>query len=515
MSMRQGLHMGQRMSLTQTLTPQMRMNLELIQAPILEAVQQLEQQVMVNPWLERDEKATDPRFVRDADVVAATTRTARQEADFQESEAWLDPVAASPWTHEEFPADETTGVIAVAQISPYEQLEAQVRELDIKRPIMELAIKLLQSLDSHGFLPPPEEKRDFEVLGLTPIEEWRERLKEDPDAWLLAALELRPEDRPRLDEVLKVLRFQLEPPGVGACDQSHSFLIQLERQGKQDTLAARIIREKVLADIKPRNLDQVARKLGVTTNELHKALEDLHRLYRSPLSLLDQSMEPTRYPDLTVEKIDNEWQVNLSHPLSGRYRYRETKIPRKNALEKELVEPADDPAETLRRLRTMRQDARMLVRATEYRDRTLYEIGTTLVREQSEFLDRGEEALKPLLQKELAEKLGLNEATVSRILKEKYILTPRGLIPLSGFFSRSLTNRSGEKVSNKSIMDSLSRLIAEEENPESPWSDQELSAILKQRGTTISRRTVTKYRMILKIGAAGDRKAQRKIQDAM
>jgi RNA polymerase sigma-54 factor len=364
-------------------------------------------------------------------------------------------------------------------------------------------------------LPPPEEERDFEVLGLLPIDEWRARLKEDPDAWLLGALELKPEDRPLLDEVLQVLRFQLDPPGVGAYNQSHSFLIQLERQGKQDSLAARLIREDVLADIKPRNLDQVARKIGVTTAELHKALEDLHRLYRSPLSLLDQSLEPTRYPDLTVEKIDNEWQVNLSHPLSGRYRYRETKIPRKNVLEKELVEPSDDPAETLRRLRTMRQDARMLVRATEYRDRTLYEIGTTLVREQSEFVERGEEALKPLLQKELAEKLGLNEATVSRILKDKFILTPRGLIPLSGFFSRSLTNRRGEKVSNKSIMDVLSRVISEEENPESPWSDQELSVILKQRGTAISRRTVTKYRMILKIGAAGDRKAQRRIQDSM
>ena len=157
----------------------------------------------------------------------------------------------------------------------------------------------------------------------------------------------------------------------------------------------------------------------------------------------------------------------------------------------------------------------MLFRAAVYHDRTLYEIGATLVREQSEFLERGEEALEPLLQKELAEKLGLNEATVSRILKDKFILTPRGLIPLSAFFSRSLTNRRGEKVSNKSIMDALSRLISEEEDPENPWSDQELSAILKQRGTTISRRTVTKYRMILKIGAAGDRKAQRKIQDAM
>jgi RNA polymerase sigma-54 factor len=154
------------------------------------------------------------------------------------------------------------------------------------------------------------------------------------------------------------------------------------------------------------------------------------------------------------------------------------------------------------------------VRAAEYRDRTLYEIGTQLVREQIEFLEKGEEALKPLLQKELAERLGLNEATVSRILKDKFILTPRGLLPLNCFFSRAITNKRGEKIANKAIMDSLSRLIAEEEDPEHPWSDQEISSILRARGFPISRRTVTKYRMIMRIGAAGDRKAQRRMQDA-
>jgi RNA polymerase sigma-54 factor len=515
--MRQGLHIGQHLRLTQTLTPQMRMNLELIQAPILEAVQNLEQEVMKNPWLERNEEFTDPRFIRDADRTITRTHTARDEQEYAEKEAWYDPVAATPWTHEEFPADEAPGLVAVATESPYEQLEHQAREANLSHEAMELAVRLLQSLDSHGFLPPPPEE-DLELLGLTPVDEWKARLAENPDSWLMVALELQERDWPIVEEGLRFLRYQLDPPGVGARNQSHSFLIQLERQGKQDSLAARLIRDDVLADIKPRNLDAVAKKLGVTTTELHHGLEDLHRLYRSPLSLLDQTTEPTRYPDLVVDKVDGEWQVNLSHPLAGRYRYRETKIPRKNAMEKEAPSdepPTEDPAETLRRLRAMRQDARMLVRATEYRDRTLYEIGTTLVREQSEFMDKGEEALKPLLQKELAERLGLNEATVSRILKDKFMLTPRGLIPMSAFFSRSIMNKRGEKVANKAVQDALGKLIAEEEDPTKPWSDQEISEILKRRGFPISRRTVTKYRMIMKIGAAGDRKAQRKIQDAV
>jgi RNA polymerase sigma-54 factor len=494
MNMRQGLGLHQRLGLTQTLTPQMRMNLELIQAPILEAVQSLEQQVMDNPWLDRNEEATDPRFIRDADRIPTLTRTPRQEADFQEAEAWFDPVAATPWTHEEFPADDAQGLVAVSTPSPYEQLEVQIRELDLPRPVQDLAVELLPNLDEHGYLP-------FTVDDLA------------------AAFQLKDSDRGNLDQALEVLRYQLDPPGIGSRDQSHSFLIQLERQGKGDSLAARLIREGSLADIKPRNLDAVAKKLGVTGTDLHLALEDLNRLYRSPLSLLDQTIEPTRYPDLIVERVDGEWQVSLSHPLSGRYRYRETKIPRKSAMEKGIGNgseaPDEDPAETLRRLRQMRTDARMLVKATEYRDRTLYEIGTQLVREQREFLERGEEALKPLLQKELAERLGLNEATVSRILKDKFMLTPRGLIPLNGFFSRSILNKRGEKIANKAVMDALVKLLADEEDPNHPWSDQQISALLRQRGFPISRRTVTKYRMIMKLGAAGDRKAQRKIQDAM
>jgi len=493
MNMRQGLTQTLKLGLTQTLTPQMRMNLELIQAPILEAVASLEQQVMDNPWLERNEETTDPRFIRDADRTLITAPTPRQEADFQEAEAWFDPVAATPWTHEEFPADESQGVMAMAIPSPYEQLEVQLRECDLTRDVQELAIQMLQNVDEHGYLPYSEEE-------------------------MMSAFGLKPEERGRLDSALQALRYTLDPPGVGARDQSHSFLIQLERQGKENSLAARLIREGLLSDIKPRNLDAVAKKIGVTTAELHAALEDLHHLYRSPLSLLDQTIEPTRYPDLVVERVDGDWQVSLSHPLSGRYRYRETKIPRKSAMDK-LAEgngqSESDPAETLRRLRLMRQDAKMLVRATEYRDRTLYEIGTELVREQRDFLEKGEEALKPLLQKELAEKLNLNEATVSRILKEKFMLTPRGLIPLSAFFSRSITNKRGEKIANKAVMDALSRLLAEEEDPARPWSDQQISGLLRTRGFPISRRTVTKYRMIMKIGAAGDRKAQRKIQDAM
>ena len=490
MAMKPGMGMHQTMSLSQVLTPQMRMNLELIQAPILEAVEALEQTVMENPWLERNDEQTDPRFVRDADrEVAQSPATAKEQREYEEADAWFD-APATPWTHEGFPADEAQGAIAVNIPTPYEQLYEQVADLDVRRPVMEMVRLLICNLDEHGYLACPEEELQ-EFLG---IEE-----EEDREIFRLA---------------LHAIRFQMDPAGLGARDQPHCFLIQLERQGKGNTLAARIVREGALGMMKPRNLGAVAKKLGAKESELKEGLEDLRRLYAHPLSLLDQTTEPTRYPDLIVEKVDDEWVVNLSHPLAGRYRFRDTKVPRKKALTAEMNGNLDkeDPAAVLARLREMRQNARMMVNATEYRDRTLYEIGRHLVGEQTDFLEKGEEALKPLLQKELAERLGMNEATISRILKDKHMLTPRGLIPMSAFFSRSITGDDGEKVANKSVMDALKKLIEDEEDSEKPWSDQEISILLKDRGFPISRRTVTKYRLNLGIGSASDRKAMARMR---
>ena len=488
--MRPGIGMHQTMSLSQVLTPQMRMNLELIQAPILEAVEALEQTVMENPWLERNEDQTDPRFVRDADrEVAQTPSTPTEQREFDEAEAWFD-APATPWTHEGFPADEAQGAIAVNVPTPYEQLNEQVADLDVRRPVMEMVRLLICNLDEHGYLACPEDELK-EFLGIeTPIQETT------------------------FEEGLEAIRREMEPAGLGARDQAHCFLLQLERQGKGKTLAARMVKEGVLGMMKPRNLNTVAKKLGVKESELREALEDLRRLYAHPLSLLDQTTEPTRYPDLIVEKIDDEWIVNLSHPLAGRYRFRDTKVPRKKALVAEMNGDLDkeDPAAVLARLREMRQNARMMVNATEYRDRTLYEIGRHLVAEQTEFLEKGEEALRPLLQKELAERLGMNEATISRILRDKHMLTPRGLMPMSSFFSRSITGDDGEKVANKTVMDALKKLIDEEEDSEKPWSDQEISGLLKERGFPISRRTVTKYRLNLGIGSASDRKAMARMR---
>jgi len=491
--MKMSFGLSQTMSLNQVLTPQMRMNLELIQAPILEALEALEQTVTENPWLERNENQSDPRYLLDADrEVPKNAATPKEQSAFEEAEAWFDS-PATPWTHEQLPADEAQGAIAVNVPTPYEQLELQVSDLDVTRPVLEMVRILIRNLDEHGYLACPEE----ELMEFLDIQTGR--------------------GQELFGKAMEAIRYQMDPPGLGARDQSHCYLIQLERKGEGESLAATIIRDGVLQQIKPRNLGSVAKKLGVKESELHSALELLRRLYAHPLSLLDNTTEPTRYPDLIVEQIDGDWVVSLSHPLSGRYRFRDTKVPRKKALVAELNGNADkeDPAKILERLRSMRQNARMMVNATEYRDRTLYEIGRHLVSEQTEFLEKGEEALRPLLQKELAETLKMNEATISRILKDKHMLTPRGLIPMNALFSRSITRDGGEKVSNKAVMDTLEKLIHEEEDPEKPWSDQEISEILKKRDSPISRRTVTKYRQILGIGSASDRKAMRKLRENM
>ena len=477
--------MQQTLSLSQVLTPQMRMNLDLIQAPLLEALESLEQTTTENPWLERNDEHTDPRFVRDADRdVSVPTETPSEQRDFDESDGWYNS-PSTPWTHETLPADETPTSIAISVPTPYEQISILVSDLDVTRPVLEMARLIICNLDEHGLLAGPEEDL-CRFLGI-----------------------VTPHHLDLFSKALHAIRYQLDPAGIGARDRMHCYLIQLERLGKADSLSARLVRDGILATIKPRDLADVARKLRVTQAQLHDALGGLRRLYAHPFALLDAVTEPTRYPDLVVEQVDGEWIVNLSHPLTGRYRFRDTKVPRKKALTADMLARKDeeDPAKVLERLRTMRQNARMMVNAVEYRDRTLYEIGRYLVREQSEFLEHGDEAIKPLLQKEMAETLGLNEATVSRILKDKYLLAPAGLIPLSALFSRSLTRADGERVSNKAAMDAMSCMIDEEEDPEHPWSDREIALRLKSRGFPISRRTVTKYRQGLSIGSGADRRA--------
>jgi RNA polymerase sigma-54 factor len=196
-----------------------------------------------------------------------------------------------------------------------------------------------------------------------------------------------------------------------------------------------------------------------------------------------------------VRKIDNRWQVEIS--ASG--------VPKLSVNQQyaKLLRGNGDHAV----LKTQLQEARWLVRSLEIRNETLLKVATSIVSRQTEFLDRGDKAMKPLVLKDVAEAIGMHESTISRVTTNKYMHTPRGVFEFKYFFSSHLSSIDGEDQSSTSVRAKIKKLIGAE-NPAKPLSDSKLAKLLAKEGITVARRTVAKYRESLKIASSSERRVR-------
>ncbi|MCL4167978.1 UNVERIFIED_CONTAM: hypothetical protein GTU68_058032, partial [Idotea baltica] len=200
-------------------------------------------------------------------------------------------------------------------------------------------------------------------------------------------------------------------------------------------------------------------------------------------------------PDVVLTKIEGVWKVSLnaeSHPklrLADQYT---------NVLNSGPSPEKDYVREKL-------QEARWFMRSLESRHDTLLKVATAIVEKQVGFFEKGPEAMKPLILKELAEKLGYHESTISRATNQKYIYTPRGIFELKYFFSSQVSTAAGGEASSTAIKAIIEKLV-QEENPQKPLSDSKLTTLLQEKGILVARRTVAKYREMLNIPASSSRK---------
>jgi RNA polymerase sigma-54 factor len=197
-----------------------------------------------------------------------------------------------------------------------------------------------------------------------------------------------------------------------------------------------------------------------------------------------------------VRKIDDRWQVEISS--SG--------IPRLSVNQRyaQLLRGNSDHAV----LRTQLQEARWLVRSLEIRNETLLKVASCIVSRQTEFLDRGDEAMKPLVLRDVAEEIGMHESTISRVTTNKYMHTPRGVFEFKYFFSSHLATSDGEDQSSTSVRAKIRKLIGSE-NPAKPLSDSKVAKLLADEGISVARRTVAKYREAMKIASSSERKVRK------
>ncbi len=301
-----------------------------------------------------------------------------------------------------------------------------------------------------------------------------------------------------LADVERVLyRIQhFEPVGIGARDVVECLLLQINAEYPE----AGELRELVefhFEELQHRQIVNIAKAMGITPQRVEELRRSLSTL--DPWPGLEFSAEATQYisPELLVEKVDGEYVVSLtsegSPQLSINQEYRE------------LAKRKDIEKEEKTYLREKVESARWLIRNVEQRQQTILKIGKAIMDVQHEFLDKGVAKIKPLTLQEIADVVGVHEATVSRTTRGKYIQTPQGLHELKYFFSPGLKRVGGADQSSKSVQLKVKTII-EGEDKHKPLSDQKIADLLKEGGLKIARRTITKYREGLGIPATTMRK---------
>ena len=470
-----------RLSQRLVMTPSLQQAIKLLQMSRLELQEVLTQEVVENPVLEEQEETSETERVdaardnEDAGAPAEAPPAAEKERDsFEEIdfnsyfEDYLDS-AYNPRQYQEQPEEYSLENVLTRPEGLPEYLTWQLSMAGVSDGVREIATYLIGNVDEDGYLQVSRE-------------EIREAHYEN-DVDVEAALSL-------------VRHF--DPAGVGAFDLPDCLLMQLAALGVDNELIEKIIREHWPAFLN-RQFAPLCKALGVGMSEIQAAFEIIKNLEPKPGR--KYSSERTIYvePDVFVRKIGDEYIIQLSEDGLPKLRI--------SASYRRLLRSGNGAigAEAANYLKDKMRSAIWLIKSLDQRQRTIYKVADSIVRHQRGFLDHGIEHLRPLVLRDVANDIGMHESTVSRVVSNKYIHTPRGLFPMKYFFHSGIDSSQGDDVSSLSIKNKISRIV-QDEDPRRPHSDARITQKLRTEGIQIARRTVAKYREELRIPSSSQRK---------
>jgi RNA polymerase sigma-54 factor len=286
------------------------------------------------------------------------------------------------------------------------------------------------------------------------------------------------------ERVLKQIQC-FDPIGVAARDLKECLLVQLENLNLGTSLAARIVSDH-LSLLETKRYEKLAREYGVSVEEVIATSHVIASLEPKPARGFEQEDIRTIIPDVSVEKIGDEYVVFLN----------DDGIPRLwvSPLYRRLVSQGNAQEDEARQyLQEKVRAAAWLIKSIQQRQQTLHRVTQSIFKFQREFLDHGVSRLKPMVLKEVAEDIGMHESTVSRATANKYVHTPQGVFELKYFFQSGLRAGNGEDVASETVREKI-RSIISQEDPRKPHSDQHIAWLLGQEAIDIARRTVAKYR---------------------
>ena len=470
------------------MTPSLQQAIKLLQMTRLELETVVAQELEVNPVLEEVEDAEDEEEAPLPETPAepapeeplAPEKPDRQELDQVALEAYLD----DSWNDD------------AASYGDSEDREAPPLENTLTRE-PDLYDHLLWQIHLSDFSPRDREIAELIVGNL------------DPDGFLVASLEEivelgaagagEPLSGQEVAAVLDRVR-RLDPPGIACENLQQSLLWQLDLRGDPpDSLARRIVADHWDAFLR-RQYQQIARALDIPLVELEPVIETIKTLQTRPGRKFTNDRAHYIEPDVHVLKVGDDYIVQLND--DGLPRLRISRAYRR-MLQQMRAEGRQNEAQQF--ITDKMRSAVWLIKSLDQRQRTIYKVATSIVRQQRDFLDQGLDFLRPMVLRDVAEDIGMHESTVSRVVSNKYMHTPRGLFPLKYFFHSGIDRDYGEDISSLTVKRKIKQLI-EAEDPRHPLSDSELMRILNREGIQIARRTVAKYRDELNLPSSSDRR---------
>jgi RNA polymerase sigma-54 factor len=467
------------------ITPQLQQAIRLLQLTRLELVDLIQQEMKENPLLEEVEEGKE-----EVDAAESTTEQ-REEQALPETEHTLE-VKGEGEGSKEF---DWENYLESYNLTSF-QRQSQSYQDGEERPSFENFLSKRMTLFDHLYW-------QLQLSRFTEEEQkvgtWIIRSLDD-DGYLKISLEdISSETNLPLEVVEGVLRRiqQFDPVGIAARDLRECLLIQLEQMSVRDPLAEKIVSEH-LPLLKNRNYPAIAKRLRVSVDRVNQSACLISKLDPKPGKAFGGDVIQQIIPDVYVHKVEGEYVISLNDEDLPRLKV--------NTLYRGILNDSRFALEGDRKyIQEKLRSALWLIRSIHQRQRTIYKVTKSIVKFQREFFDQGIQFLRPLVLRDVAEDIQMHESTISRVTHNKYAHTPQGIYELKFFFNAGIASSQGETLASKSVKNLLREIIAKED-PRKPYSDEKLVQILKGMDIYIARRTVSKYRELMKILSSNERR---------
>jgi RNA polymerase sigma-54 factor len=469
----QKLGLSARLSQRLILTPSLQQAIKLLPLTTLELAEVLEQEVMENPLLEEvpveETKTTEELAQEEPPAERERAEDPLKEIEIERFfEDYFDDGGERRMRPAEVPEVPPIENTLTELPDLYDHLLWQLRMTEADEATLEIGEAIIQNLDEDGLLRVSLE--DVAAMGPWPME--------------------------AVERTLALVQ-ALDPPGVAARSLTESLRIQLRVLGLENSPADVMVRDH-MKQLQSHQYPEISRQMGLSADEVAHHLEIIQGLAPRPGNRYSAKRSDYILPDVFVVKEGEEYRIVLND--DGLPKLRISPTYRRMLDQKE---PGSE--ETRAYVKDKLRSALWLLKSVDQRQRTIYKVAESIVRHQRAFLDHGISHLRPLVLRDVASDIGMHESTVSRVVANKYMHTPRGVYEMRFFFHSGITSTMGESISSVTIKDRIKKMI-EEEDASRPLSDSRIAEVLGAEGLPLARRTVAKYREELRIPPSNLRK---------